>query len=177
MKDGDGSERLVDFGEVGDIESVDPSVLETLIHSGYVPVVASLACDESGNILNINADTVAAEVAGALNAEKLIFLTGAAGILRDPSDPESLVAFATPEDLAGLEESGAVKGGMLPKVRACIRALELGVKRTHVIDGLARASLLIELFTGSGCGTMIAKKGEMEAYKSSEIEAKGNGRS
>jgi acetylglutamate kinase len=164
VRDDDGAERTVDFGEVGDVESVDPGLLELLLPRGYVPVVASLAADSEGRPLNINADTLAEALARALGAEKLIYLTGAPGLLRDAGDPTSLVAFASPAELEALLEAGAVKGGMRPKVEACIRAVAGGVRRTHIIDGRAPDALLIEVFTGSGSGTMIVAEPERRDY-------------
>jgi acetylglutamate kinase len=164
VRDDGGSERVVDFGEVGDVESVDPSLLELLLPRGYVPVVASLAADAGGRPLNINADTLAEALARALGAKKLIYLTGAPGLLRDAGDPTSLVAFAGPAELEALLEAGAVKGGMRPKVEACIRAVAGGVRRTHIIDGRAPDALLIEVFTGGGSGTMIVAEPERRDY-------------
>jgi acetylglutamate kinase len=160
----DGTTRMVDYGHVGDIDSVDPRVLLTLLEARFVPVVASLAGDGEGNVYNVNADTVAETLAIALKAEKLIFLTGAPGVLRDRNDPSSLVAFADPDDLAELLKSGRIEGGMRPKVEACIRAATGGVERTHIIDGRLHDSLLLEVFTGSGAGTMIVGRKEKATY-------------
>ncbi len=165
VRDDDGAERTIDFGEVGDVEAVDAAVLDSLLPAGYVPVVASLAADRDGRALNVNADTVAEAIAGALKAEKLIFLTGAPGVLRDASDPSTVVAFAGPDDLAGLLASGAIRGGMRPKVEACLRAVGNGVRRTHIVDGRVADSLLVEVFTGHGSGTMIVANKEMQAYQ------------
>ena len=164
VREDDGTERVVDFGEVGDVESVDPALLEVLLPRGYVPVVASLAADVEGRPLNINADTLAEALARALGAKKLIYLTGAPGLLRDAADPSSLVAFAGPAELEALLTSGAVRGGMRPKVEACLRAVAGGVRRTHIIDGRAPDALLIEVFTGSGSGTMIVAEPERSGY-------------
>jgi acetylglutamate kinase len=169
VADDTGGERLVDFGEVGDIVGVDTTLLEQLLPGGYVPVVASLAADDAGRAYNINADTLAEALASALKATKLIFLTGAPGLLRNAADPSTLVAFAGPEDLAGLLASGVVRGGMRPKVEACLRAVGNGVRRTHIIDGRAPDSLLVELFTGRGSGTMIVGAPEMAAYREQEL--------
>ncbi len=169
VRDDDGAERLVDFGEVGDIEKVDAAVLTALLESGYVPVVASLAADASGRPLNVNADTLAEAIATALQAKKLIFLTSAPGVLRDPSDESSLLAFAVPDDLAPFLETGAIRGGMRPKVEACIRAVTNGVRRTHIIDGRVPDSLLVELFTGHGCGTMVVARKELDDYTEHEL--------
>lgn len=162
--DDDGRTLQVDYGHVGDIDRVDPRVLVTLMEARFMPVVASLAGDEDGGIYNVNADTVAESLAVALRAQKLIFLTGAPGVLRDRNDPTTLVTFADPDDLAGLMASGALAGGMRPKVEACIRAATSGVERTHIIDGRAPDALLLEVFTGAGCGTMIVARKEKATY-------------
>ncbi len=160
----DGATRLVDYGHVGDIDRVDARVITTLLDARFVPVVASLAGDGDGNVYNVNADTVAETLAIALKAMKLIFLTGAPGVLRDRADPSSLVAFADPDDLDELLRSGIIAGGMRPKVEACIRAATGGVERTHIIDGRLHDSLLLEVFTGSGAGTMIVGRKEKATY-------------
>jgi acetylglutamate kinase len=159
-----GVSRMVDYGHVGDIDRADPRVLDTLLQARFVPVVASLAGDREGNVYNVNADTVAESLAVALQAQKLLFLTGAPGVLRDRADPSSLVTFADPDDLTGLMASGALAGGMRPKVEACIRAATGGVERTHIIDGRAPDSILLEVFTGAGCGTMIVGRKEKATY-------------
>lgn len=162
--DDEGVERTVDFGHVGDVDGADPRVLTTLLDARFVPVVSSLAGDAEGAVYNVNADTVAETIATALRAQKLIFLTGAPGVLRDRNDPSTLVAFADPDDLAGLIQSGALAGGMRPKVEACIRAATGGVERTHIIDGRVPDALLLEVFTGAGCGTMIVGRKEKATY-------------
>ncbi len=162
--DDSGQTVRVDYGHVGDIDRVDPRVLTTLMEARFVPVVASLVGDEDGGVYNVNADTVAEALAVALGAQKLIFLTGAPGVLRDRNDPSTLVTFADPDDLAGLMASGALAGGMRPKVEACIRAATGGVERTHIIDGRAPDALLLEVFTGAGCGTMIVGRKEKATY-------------
>ncbi len=159
-----GVSREVDYGHVGDVDRVDPRVLETLLSTRFMPVVASLAGDSDGNVFNVNADTVAESLATALKAQKLIFLTGAPGVLRDRNDPSSLVTFADPDDLANLMSSGSIAGGMRPKVEACIRAATGGVERTHIIDGRLPDSILLEVFTGAGCGTMIVGRKEKATY-------------
>ena len=159
-----GVSREVDFGHVGDVDRMDPRVLLTLLDARFVPVVASLAGDGEGQVFNVNADTVAESLAVALKAQKLLFLTGAPGVLRDRADPSSLVTFADPDDLAALMSSGAIAGGMRPKVEACIRAATGGVERTHIIDGRLPDSILLEVFTGAGCGTMIVGRKEKATY-------------
>jgi acetylglutamate kinase len=159
-----GATVRVDYGHVGDIDRVDPRVLVTLMEARMVPVVASLAGGEGDEVFNVNADTVAEALAVALRAQKLIFLTGAPGVLRDRNDPSTLVTFADPDDLAGLMANGVLSGGMRPKVEACIRAATGGVERTHIIDGRAPDALLLEVFTGAGCGTMIVGRKEKATY-------------
>jgi acetylglutamate kinase len=159
-----GKSAVVDYGHVGDIMNVDPRVLVTLMDARFVPVVASLAGDNDGNVYNVNADTVAETIAIALRAQKLVYLTGVPGVLRDPKDPASLVTFADPDDLAGLMATGALSGGMRPKVEACIRAATGGVERTHIVDGRVPDSLLLEVFTGAGTGTMIVGRKEKATY-------------
>ena len=154
----------VDYGHVGDVDRVDPRILNTLVEARFVPVVASLAGGDDGEVFNVNADTVAESLAVAMGAQKLIFLTGAPGVLRDRSDPSTLVTFADPDDLAGLMANGVLSGGMRPKVEACIRAATGGVERTHIIDGRAPDALLLEVFTGAGCGTMIVGRKEKATY-------------
>lgn len=162
--DDDGTTKVVDYGNVGDVRRADTRILTTLLDGRFVPVIASLAGDDEGNVYNVNADTIAETLAVALKAQKLIFMTGAPGVLRDRNDPSSLVTFADPDDLAELMASGALAGGMRPKVESCIRAATGGVERTHIIDGRAADSLLHEVFTGSGCGTMIVGRKEKATY-------------
>ena len=164
VTDDSGASRTVDFGHVGDVDRVDARVLTTLMDARFVPVVASLAGDDDGNVYNVNADTVAEAIATTLRAQKLIFLTGAPGVLRDRNDPSTLVTFADPDDLAELMQSGALSGGMRPKVEACIRAATGGVERTHIVGGRHPDALLLEVFTGSGCGTMIVGRKEKATY-------------
>ncbi|HRI53559.1 MAG TPA: acetylglutamate kinase [Pseudomonadota bacterium] len=164
MRDDRGQLTEVDFGLVGNVETVDPRPLQALLAAGYMPVVASLAGDNEGNIYNLNADTLAEHLALALRAQKLIFLTSAPGVLRDPDDSTTLVTLADPDDLASLLHSGAIAGGMRPKVEACIRAATGGVERTHIVDGRTADALLCEVFTDAGCGTMIVGRKQKAAY-------------
>jgi acetylglutamate kinase len=140
VTDDAGVRRTVDYGHVGDLERVDTRVLLTLMESRFVPVVASLAGDDEGNVYNVNADTVAEALATALRAQKLIFLTGAPGVLRDRNDPSTLVTFADPDDLTELMRTGALAGGMRPKVEACIRARtsSTGARRTPCCSRCSR---------------------------------------
>src|SRR5262249_8992778 len=158
----DGVDRIVEFGHVGDVVSVDPSVLLALLASGFVPVVASLAGNGDGDVLNVNADTVAEKISVALGAATPLLLPGAPGVLRVRDDPSTLVGFADRDEAIELLRSGAVAGGMRPKVEACIRAAEGGVPRTHILDGRAVDALLLEVFTGAGCGTMIVERKNVE---------------
>jgi acetylglutamate kinase len=142
-------------GFVGEVTKVNPSILESLVKDGYIPVVSSVAADESGQAYNINADTVAGELAAALGAEKLILLTDTAGILRDYKDPSTLIARLDIQEARNLISEGVVSGGMIPKVTCCVRSLAQGVKAAHIIDGRHPHSLLLEIFTDAGIGSML----------------------
>ena len=144
-----------DHGLVGEVAAVDPSVLQPLLDAGYVPVISSVAADGDGQAHNINADTVAGELAAALQAEKLILLTDTPGILRDREDPASLIRQVTLSGARELIASGVVAGGMTPKTECCIRALAQGVAAAHIIDGRTPHALLLEVFTDAGIGTMV----------------------
>jgi len=146
-----------DLGMVGEISAVDPSVIRHALEAGFIPVVSTVALrqDDETGYYNINADTAAAELAGALGAEKLILLTDVPGILRDMADVATLISVIKREDVPGFISQAVVSGGMIPKVECCVRALSLGVKSTHILDGRSPHSLLIELFSDKGMGTMI----------------------
>jgi len=145
----------IDYGFVGDIDSVDADVLCKQLDNGFMPVVSPVSCDESGTILNINADTVAAAIAAELNAEKMILATGAAGILEDTDDPQSLISYIDRAALDKLKADGKIADGMLPKAAAIDSALENGVGRVHVISYKVPDSLLLEVFTNEGTGTLV----------------------
>jgi acetylglutamate kinase len=147
--------EVVDFGFVGDLKSCDPSVLKHLLSGGFLPVVAPLSGNDAGHVFNTNADTIAATLAGALKAAKVIFLLGVPGLLRDATNPATLVPHATLEDLAALEASGAIGGGMKPKLAAVKAALASGVSRVHLVSGFQADALLSEIFTNEGSGTLI----------------------
>jgi acetylglutamate kinase len=147
--------RPGDLGFVGDVSVVAPEILERLLSQGLIPVVATIGTDEAGQAYNINADTVAGAIAGALSAEKLVFLTDVAGLRADPSDPATLVQTVTPGELDAMVVSGAAASGMVPKVEACARAVRAGVAAAHILDGRVPHSLLLELFTDRGVGTMV----------------------
>ena len=149
-----GSES-VDYGFVGDIDAVDADVLRKQLDNGLMPVVSPLSCDESGTLLNINADTVAAAIAAELKAEKLILATGAPGILEDLDDPRSLISYIDRARLAELRSAGRLADGMLPKAAAIDAALANGVSRVHVISYKMPDSLLLEVFTNEGTGTLV----------------------
>ncbi|MDR2808828.1 MAG: acetylglutamate kinase [Spirochaetaceae bacterium] len=144
-----------DLGLVGEIDSVDTTVIDTILDSGAIPVVSSVALGIEDTILNINADTAAASIAAALHAEKLILMTDVYGILRDIHDPSSLIKVTKRSDLVSLKQDGTVSKGMIPKIDCCIAALDAGVSKAHIIDGRLPHALLIELFTDEGIGTMI----------------------
>jgi acetylglutamate kinase len=163
----------VDYGFVGDIETVDPKVLNTLLDAGMTPVVACLGADAEGNVLNINADSVAEAVARALKAEKLVVVTDTEGLLKDVADPSSLVSYTDLDEIEEYKKAGRLTGGMLPKVDACARALKGGVRRTHIINGLKPGALLREVFTNAGCGTMIVERREKQVYQVTELAAGG----
>jgi acetylglutamate kinase len=145
----------VDYGFVGDIDSVDTNVLRAQIDSGFVPIISPLSADKSGTLLNINADTVAAALAAAINAEKLILITGAPGILEDPRDPGSLVSYVDLPGLQNLRDKGSLNEGMLPKASAIEAAIKGGVRRVHVISFKLPDTLLLEIFTNEGTGTLV----------------------
>lgn len=147
--------RDPELGFVGDVVAVNPGILERLLAEDLIPVISSIGSDADGQAYNINADTVAGAVAGALGAEKAIYLTDVPGLLTDLADPTSLVAKATITDLDGYVADGTISGGMLPKIGACIEAVNAGANSAHMLDGRVPHVLLLELFTDAGIGTMI----------------------
>ena len=151
MKD----ERL---GYVGEITKVHIQPVLDLLEKGYIPVISTLGCDRTGHAYNINGDTAAAYIAGALQAERLIMMTDIAGILRDREDPSSLIPEVTIAEAAALHEEGVMSGGMIPKVDCCITAIHQGVKNAIIMDGRVPHSILMEILTDEGAGTMV--KGE-----------------
>ncbi len=175
----DGTIASIDFGEVGDIISIDSGVITRLLDAGFVPVIASLAADDTGRVLNVNADTAAARIAVAVRAQKLIFLTDTPGILADPSDPTSLVSYTDMEGLDRLDAAGALSGGMLPKVQAIRSALDGDVPRVHVVGHAGGTRLLAEVFTNEGAGTLIVRDttdlAPDEQHATPRVSAKGGG--
>jgi acetylglutamate kinase len=151
----DSSGELIDYGFVGDIDAVDPTVLKKLLDNGLMPVVSPLSADQSGTLLNINADTVAAAIGAALAAEKLILCTGAPGILGDLADSGSLVSYTDLQGLKKLRDEGRIADGMLPKAKAIEDAIRGGVRRVHVVSYQAPEGILGEVFTNEGTGTLI----------------------
>jgi acetylglutamate kinase len=147
----------VDYGFVGDIEKIDGAAIESLLEDGKVPVVSPLTADSAGQVLNINADTIASTLAAALGAEKLILATGAIGILEDIKDPQSLVSYIDLKGLQQLREQGSLADGMLPKAKAIEIAINGGVPRVHVISYALPDCLLLEIFTNEGTGTLVVK--------------------
>jgi acetylglutamate kinase len=149
------SARHPDLGFVGDVEAVNPAILERLLAEDLIPVVATIGTDLGGQAYNINADTAAGAVSEALRAEKLVYLTDVLGVLRDVADPDSLVTTATADELDTLVEDGILSGGMIPKVGSCARAVRNGVAHAHILDGRVRHALLLEMLTPEGVGTMV----------------------
>jgi acetylglutamate kinase len=147
--------QSVDYGFVGDIDGVDADILKKQLDNGLMPVVSPLSCDESGTLLNINADTVAAAIAAELDAEKLILVTGATGILEDVNDPGSLISYIDRKRLQELKDEGSLADGMLPKAAAIDAAIRDGVSRVHVISYKLPDSILLEVFTNEGTGTLV----------------------
>jgi acetylglutamate kinase len=143
------------IGFVGEVTNINTGLIESLVNSGYVPVISSVAADENGQAYNINADTVAGEIAAALEAEKLILLTDTPGILEDYHDPSTLITKLDIRKARDLIDRGIVSGGMIPKVNCCVRSLAQGVKAAHILDGRLPHSLLLEILTDEGIGSML----------------------
>jgi len=153
-----GQTREVDFGHVGDIIDVRVDVLRHLLAGEFVPVICSLAADAAGRVLNVNADTIASRIAVQIEAAKYFLLTNVDGVFRDPRDANTLQSYLDLAQLDELIQSGAISGGMLPKLAACTEALRGGVPRVHIINGTVPDSLLGEVFTNEGCGTLLVEK-------------------
>ena len=145
----------VDIGYVGEITSIDTNIIVDLLDRGYVPVVSPIGMGEHGESYNINADYVAAEIAGALHAEKLLLLTDVEGVYQNFADKTSFISMLHMEEAKDYIRSGVIAGGMIPKVEACLRALEAGAHKTHIIDGRLVHSIILEIFTSRGIGTMV----------------------
>ena len=149
--------RKVDIGYVGAVEQVDIRIVEDLLNGGYVPIIAPIGVGEDGESYNINADYVAAEIAGALGAEKLLLLTDIEGIYKDFNDKDSFISEMTEKEARDYIKNGIISGGMIPKTEACLRALDAGAQKTHIIDGRLPHSIILEIFTSKGIGTQVSK--------------------
>ncbi|MEN6634981.1 MAG: acetylglutamate kinase [Clostridiaceae bacterium] len=143
------------LGYVGEIVAIHPEPIKDLLEKGYIPVVSTIGCDKAGNTYNINADTAAAYIAGALKAESLINMTDTKGVLMNAADPDSLIARLALSDIPKLQESGVITGGMIPKLECCAHAVEKGANRAFIIDGRVPHAILIEMLTDEGIGTMV----------------------
>lgn len=148
-------EKGRDLGFVGEIEKVDIHLIETLLEAGYVPVISPVGVDSYSQTYNINADYAASAIAGALNAQKLVFLTDVEGILRDKDDPSTIIRRMSAQEAIDMIADGTINGGMIPKVECCLDALRKGVRTVHVLDGRLPHSMLLEIFTADGIGTMV----------------------
>lgn len=149
------SAKNPDLGFVGEVDRINPGILNRLLDDEFIPVVATIGTDASGQAYNINADTVAGAIAEALGAEKLVYLTDIEGLRRVVDDPTSLIRQTSPDELDALMADGTIAGGMIPKVESCVRAVRGGVRRAHILDGRIPHVLLLELFTDAGIGTMV----------------------
>ena len=146
------------LGFVGEITKINPKTIEDLLSNGYIPVISTIGCDASGNTYNINGDTAAAHIAGALNAERLIMMTDIDGILRDKDDPSTLIHEISIAETEKLHAVGIISGGMIPKVECCVEAIHKGVKNVVIMDGRVPHSILMELLTDEGAGTLFKEK-------------------
>jgi acetylglutamate kinase len=151
----DGSLEEIDLGYVGRIRKVNPGIIAGLLDQGYIPVISPIAGGEDGESYNVNADTAAGIIAGALQADKFLLLTDVKGVLKDIEDPESLISVIARQDVPALMNEGILQGGMIPKVECAVEALEQGAGTVHIIDGRQPHAILLELFTDGGIGTMI----------------------
>ena len=151
------SAKKVDIGYVGEVERIDTGILEDLLENDYIPVIAPIGVGQDGESYNINADYVAAEIAGALNAEKLLLLTDIEGIYKDYHDKSTFISTLTLAEAKKYITDGTISGGMIPKVEACLCALEAGAGKTHIIDGRLDHSLILEIFTSKGIGTQVVR--------------------
>ena len=147
--------KTVDYGLVGDVAQVQPAVVEHLLAGGYLPVICSLAADAAGQTLNVNADTLAGTLAVSLQATKYCLLTNVDGVMGDVNDPSSLITYMDLEQARELLESGKIKGGMIPKLKTCLDTIRQGIPRAHIVNGMTRDSLLREILTNEGSGTLI----------------------
>ena len=147
--------EVIDLGLVGEVDQINTELLNMFVDNDIIPVISPIGIANDGTSLNLNADTAAGEIASAMDVEKLIVLTDVPGVLRDPSDPDSLIKKIRISEVPELMEEGIITGGMIPKIETCVNAIEKGVKSCHIIDGRKKHSLLLEIFTNYGIGTMI----------------------
>lgn len=147
----------LDLGLVGEVTEVDTTLINTLLDNDFVPVISTVGVDEEGNSYNVNADYAAVAVAGALNAEKLVFITDVAGVMRDVNDPNSVISTTNTAEINELIADGTIAGGMIPKVQCCLAGVNAGVKNVHILDGRIAHCLILEIFTNNGIGTLIEK--------------------
>ena len=147
----------LDLGLVGEVTEVDTTLINTLLDNDFVPVISTVGVDEEGNSYNVNADYAAVAVAGALNAEKLVFITDVAGVMRDVNDPNSVISTTNTAEINELIADGTIAGGMIPKVQCCLAGVNAGVKNVHILDGRIAHCLILEIFTNKGIGTFIEK--------------------
>lgn len=147
----------LDLGLVGEVTEVDTTLINTLLDNDFVPVISTVGVDEEGNSYNVNADYAAVAVAGALNAEKLVFITDVAGVMRDVNDPNSVISTTNTTEINELIADGTIAGGMIPKVQCCLAGVNAGVKNVHILDGRIAHCLILEIFTNKGIGTLIEK--------------------
>ena len=147
--------ETIDLGFVGEVTHIDRMVIENLCYAGQVPFIPSMCLTKEGQKLNVNADTVATKLAQDLNADKLVVLSDVPGVLRDPSDPTSIISSLTRSEALGLIQDGTITNGMIPKVQACLETIDRGVRKVHIVDGRIRHSLLLEIYTSGGIGTVI----------------------
>lgn len=155
LKLNDDQGQPVDLGFVGEITKVDRLVVDNLCYAGQVPFIPSMAETESGQKLNVNADTAATKIAQELNAHKLVILSDVPGVLKDPDDPDSIISMLSRSEATAMIKNGTISGGMIPKIEACLETLDRGVRKVHIIDGRLRHSLLLEIYTSGGIGTVI----------------------
>lgn len=153
-----------DYGFVGDVTEVNEKPILDMLNNGYMPVIATIACDESGNTYNINADTAAAKIAGKIGAEKIILLTDTRGVLKDKDDENTLISRIKTSEIPGYIKDGFIQGGMIPKINCCATAIHEGVRSAHILDGRVEHSVLIEVLTAKGIGTMIYEEGKYNEF-------------
>lgn len=153
-----GNEELIDLGLVGEIDGINTDLLNMFTRNDYIPVISPVGMAKNGDSLNLNADTVAGRIASSMCAEKLIILTDVPGVLKNAEAPDSLIQKITIDEVPGLIDDGIITGGMIPKIETCVEAIKNGVKSCHIIDGRKKHSILLEIFTKDGIGTMIYKK-------------------